>query len=245
MSLVSYLRYEVLRTFRNRRFFIFSLGFPLILYFFVAGPSTGVKNLSGSGISAPLYFMVGIAAFGAMTAMLSTGARIADERGRGWNRQLRLTPLKPSRYLSTKLAMGYLMALVTLVLLFASGAILGVSMPATRWLRMLGLMLVGLLPFAGLGILLGHLLTADSIGPVVGGGSALLAFLGGTWFPLGHSGFLYDIARALPSYWLVQASHIAVGGSAWGALGWGVVAGWSAVLTGLAARAYRRDTKRV
>ena len=28
----TYIRYELLRTFRNRRFFVFSLGFPLVLY---------------------------------------------------------------------------------------------------------------------------------------------------------------------------------------------------------------------
>ena len=37
-------------------------------------------NLGGSGISAPLYFMVGLAAFGTMNAVLSGGARIAAER---------------------------------------------------------------------------------------------------------------------------------------------------------------------
>ena len=37
MNAVTYARYELLRTFRNRRFFIFSLGFPLVLYFLIAG----------------------------------------------------------------------------------------------------------------------------------------------------------------------------------------------------------------
>ena len=47
-----------------------------------------------TGISAPLYFMVGLAAFGTMNAMLASGARIAAERTVGWNRQLRITPLR-------------------------------------------------------------------------------------------------------------------------------------------------------
>jgi ABC-2 type transport system permease protein len=245
MMVLGFIRFELLRTFRNRRFFLFSLMFPLILYFFIAAPNKDVDDLGGSGLSAPLYFMTGIAAFGAMNAMLSSGARIADERGRGWNRQLRLTPLRPRQYLSAKVATSYLMALTTLTLLFVSGAILGVRMPATRWLEMMGLMLVGLLPFAALGIFVGHLVTADSVGPIIGGGSSLLALLGGTWFPLGDSGFLHDVARELPSYWLVQASHVATGASAWGRLGWGVVFGWSVVLGVCAARAFRRDTRRV
>ena len=67
------------------------------------------------------------------------------------------------------------------------------------------LILIGLIPFAALGILLGHLLTVDSIGPAMGGGISLLALLGGTWFPIADHGFLHDLAPVLPSYWLVQA----------------------------------------
>ena len=44
--------------------------------------------------------------------------------------------------------------------------------------------LVGLIPFAALGILLGHLLNVDSIGPAIGGITALFSFLGGIWFPI-------------------------------------------------------------
>ncbi len=51
---------------------------------------------------------------------------------------------------------------------------------------MTGLILIGLVPFAALGIMLGHLLTPDSIGPGMGGGISLLALLGGIWFPLGR-----------------------------------------------------------
>ena len=105
--------------------------------------------------------------------------------------------------------------------------------------------LVGLIPFAALGILIGHLLMADSIGPALGGTTALLALLGGTWFPILSQGVFHDIAQLLPSYWLVQASHLAVGGRGRGAKGWLVMAAWTVVLAVLAARAYRRDTKRV
>jgi ABC-2 type transport system permease protein len=107
------------------------------------------------------------------------------------------------------------------------------------------LILVGLVPFAALGILIGHLVTVDSIGPVMGGTVSLLALVSGTWFPLGDSGFLHDLAQNLPSYWLVQASHVSFGGDAWAARGWIVVAAWTVVLVALARRAYRRDTARV
>jgi ABC-2 type transport system permease protein len=240
----AYLRYELRRTLRNRRLFVFTFGFPLVLYFLIAGPNKAEHDLGGTGLSAPLYYMAGLAAFGSMNAMLAVGGRIANERSAGWNRQLRLTPLKPREYFRTKLLTAYLTACVALAMLYVAGTILGVRLSAHEWLAMTGLILVGLVPFGALAILFGHLLTVDAIGPAIGGSVAVLGLLGGTWFPI-TSGVLYDIARALPSYWLVQASHVAVGGGGWGATGWAVVAGWSGVLAVLAGRAYRRDTARV
>jgi ABC-2 type transport system permease protein len=244
VSSTTYVRYELLRTFRNRRFLIFSLGFPLVIYYLIAAPNRNVSDLSGSGLSAPLYLMVGLAAFGTMSAMLSSGARIAGERAAGWNRQLRITPLTTRNYFRAKVLTGYVMALASLLLLYVAGATLGVSMSPSLWVKMTALILVGLVPFAALGILLGHSLTVDSIGPVMGGLTALLSIFGGAWFPISSTGMMHDIAVLLPSYWLVQASHIAVGGKAWGTEGWIVMAAWTAVFTVLAARAYRRDTKR-
>jgi ABC-2 type transport system permease protein len=240
----AYLHFELLRTIRNRRFFFFSLGFPLILYFLIAGPNKNEKDLAHTGLSAPLYFMTGLAAFGTMNAMLSAGARIAGERAVGWNRQLRITPLPTRTYFRAKVVTGYLMSSLTLAALYASGIVLGVSLPGNEWARMTGLILIGLLPFAALGIVFGHLLTPDSIGPVMGGATAMLALLGGTWFPLG-SGVLGDIGQALPSYWLVQAGHVALGGSGWTTKGWVVVFVWTVATAATARWAYRRDTKRV
>jgi ABC-2 type transport system permease protein len=239
-----YVRYELLRTLRNRRFFLLSLGFPLVLYYVIVSPNRHVHDFDGSGISFPLYYMVGLASFGTMSAMLSCGARIAAERAVGWNRQLRITPLSPRTYFRVKVLTGYMMALISLLALYAAGASLGVSLSADQWLKMTGLILVGLVPFAALGVLLGHLLTPDSIGPAMGGGISLLALLGGTWFPIG-GGFLHDLAQFIPSYWLVQASHIALGGHPWPAKAWALTLAWTIVLGALAARAYRRDTGRV
>jgi ABC-2 type transport system permease protein len=245
MNGLPYTRYELLRTIRNRRFFVLALGFPLVLYFLIAGPQHNVHNLDGTGISAPLYFMVGMVSFGGMSSMLSSGARIAAERAVGWNRQLRISPLSTPAYLRAKVLTAYMMALLSILALYAAGAALGVSLSAGDWVKMTLLILVCLIPFAVLGIAIGHMLTPESIGPAMGGGVALLAFLGGTWFPIPHHGFLHDVGQLLPSYWLVQASHIALGGQPLGAKAWVVLFAWTAVLAVLARRAYRRDTGRV
>ncbi len=244
MKGVLYMRFELKRAFRNRRFFMFSFGFPLVLYYLIAAPQKNTHSLAGSGISAPLYYMAGLAAFGTMASMISAGGRIAAERQAGWTRQLRITPLTTREYFRAKVVSAYAMAITSLLLLYLAGASLGVSLPAHEWLAMTGLTLVGLIPLAALGITLGHLMNVDSIGPLTGGLVAILAFLAGTWFPLTH-GFLYDVGQYLPGYWIVRASHIALHGAGWSTKGWVVIIVWTVVLVFLARLAYRRDTQRV
>lgn len=244
MTGLGYTAFELRRTFRNRRFLFLSFGFPLVLYCLVVGPQRHETDLQDTGLSAALYFMVSMASWGTMISMLSIGARIAGERQSGWNRQLRITPLTPHAYLRAKVVTSYALALTSMVLLFAAGVAYGVRLPAGEWFAMVGLIIVGLVPFAALGVVLGHLVTVDTIGPIMGGGTAILAFVSGTWFPLGDNGFLHDLAQGLPSYWLVQANRVALGGGGWGVTGWAVVAAWAVVLTVAAAYAFRRDTAR-
>ncbi len=94
------------------------------------------------------------------------------------------------------------------MLLYGAGIALGVRLPLDEWLQMTGLILVALVPIAILGILLGHLLTPDSMGPVLGGLSALLAFLGGPGSSPRAS--WRRSAQYVPSYWLTQAGRLTV-----------------------------------
>jgi ABC-2 type transport system permease protein len=243
VSDLTYVRYEVLRTIRNRRFLIFSLVFPLILFFAIASAH---RHVIVDGITFPLYYMTGMAAWGSMTAVISSGARIAAERQVGWTRQLRITPLKSSTYFTAKILTGYMMALFSIVVLALAGTLLGVRLGAVGWLTMLGLLLVGLIPFAVMGIMLGHLISVDSLGPAIGGITSLFALLGGVFGPLVTSGVLFAIVKGLPSYWLVQAGKSALeGGHVWTAEAWIVIAVWTLVMSRLGVRVYRRDTAKV
>ena len=244
MRYATYTKFELLRTLRNRRFFFLALLFPLVMYYLIAAPQRHNTDLIGTGLSAPLYYMVGMGAFATMSAVISAGVRIAAERQVGWNRQLRLTPLTTRGYFRAKVLTAYLTAGLALLLLYVAGTTLGVRLAAHDWMTMTGYIVIGLVPFVALGILLGHLLTADSISPAVGGATALFAIMGGAWFPVG-SGTFGDIAKFLPSYWLVQASHVALGGGGWPARGWITVGVWAVALAALAGRAYQRDTRRV
>lgn len=243
MGHATYLRYEVLRTFRNRRFLLFSLGFPLVLFLVIAGAN---RSRSIDGIAFPLYYMTGMVAWGSIIAVISSGVRIAAERQVGWTRQLRITPLRTSAYFQSKIVCGYLTALLTIVVLYLAGSALSVRLGAGQWATMTVLLLVGLVPFAVLGVMLGHLLKPDSLGPAVGGITALFALVGGAWGPLSTAAMYVDIVKWIPSYWLVQSGKVALGGSGWPPVqAWIVIAAWTIVLAWLAVVVYRRDTARV
>lgn len=239
----TYIKYEILRSFRNRKYLVLTLAFPLVLYVAIAG---GNKHATFDGIDFPLYFMTGMAALGTMAAVIGSGASIAADRGIGWTRQMRITPLTVPSYFSAKVICGYLRAGLTILVLCLCGTAFGVRLSAGEWFTVIGLMLVALIPFSILGIFLGHVLTADSLPPAIGGIVTLFSLLGGAYaFFLAKSGVLFDIMKALPSYWLVQAGKAAFGGGDWPLQGWIVIAAWTAVLAPIAVTAYRRDTRRV
>jgi ABC-2 type transport system permease protein len=240
MSALTYTRFEIIRTFRNKRFFVFSLIFPLIMFFTIGGSAKNSDQLGG--ISVREYYMISMATFGAMMAMLGGAARIAGERSVNWTRQLRLTPLSVRGYFRAKVIANYLMALLSIVLLYVAGSVLGVRMDASMWLKATLLVLAGLIPFAMMAIFLGHLGTADSIGPLMGGLSSLLALVGGAWFA--PAGILKTVGQYIPSYWLVQAGRGTVLGEDLPVKAWIVFAVWTVVMGVGAAWAYRRDTNR-
>lgn len=241
-----YVWFEMGRTARNVRFMVFSLVFPMVLYIVTVSGNRHVTNFAGTGLSFALYYMVGMVAWGSMVAVTAGGARISVERSIGWVRQLRLTPLRTRTYFLAKVLSGYALAVLSIVILYALGIAFGVRLPLANWLQMTFLIIVGLVPFAALGVWLGHVLSPDNMGPVLGGVTALFALLGGAWGPLtSGQGGLNDFVQLLPSYWLVHAAQSGITGEWWPLKAWIVILVWTVAFTRLAQRAYRNDSLRV
>ncbi len=243
MSSSMYLKHEIVRTLRNRSGFVFSIAFPVIAFLVVALSQSqdGFIRRSG-GIPPATYYMVALLGFGGIGAVLSGGGRIAVDRALGWTRQLLFTPLKPWVYLASKVVVGYVVVGLTLIVMYAAGIAAGARAPIQLWVAMTALVLIGLIPFAAMGIWVGHVTNQDAVGPIMGGSMMLFGMLGGAWFPL--AGWMRTVGEYLPSYWITSAGHVAIGGGGWPVKGWLVVGCWSAVLAVLAMRAYRVDTKR-
>jgi len=242
MTGVTHVRFELVRTVRNRRLLAFSLALPLVLFYAVASAQ---RHAHTDGISFPLFFMVGMAAYGALFAAVGPGARIAVDRARGWTRQLRITPLPVRTYFVARVLTAYVVALPTLIVLYLAGASLGVHLSAGQYLEMTGWLLLGLAPIVVIGIILGHLLASDALAPAVGGVVVFFALFGGAWGRFFNGGVMSTLVKLLPSYWMVEAGHDAVHGGGWPAEAWIVVAAWTVVLIPVAALVYRRDTRRV
>ncbi|MBW0091311.1 ABC transporter permease [Pseudonocardia sp. KRD-184] len=238
----TYLRLEILRVLRVPQLLVFTVVLPLVLFLVFA-------NLFGAarfgGVSSTAYTMQGMAAYGSLGGALFSTAAIALERRIGWNRQLRLTPLPPSRYVLVKGLAAWLVTLPGLVLVYTAGALLGVALPLWRWFALAGVTWTALLPFVVLGIALGFTGSSESVQAVSTFVLLALSLLGGVWFPIEIlPEWVQAVARALPSYWLNAAGRAVIGGPGIGWTGVGVLLAWTAALGLFAASRYRADARR-
>ena len=236
---------ELLRIVRNKRTVVFSVVMPM-LFFFLFSSTRGDPQHSPvyAGLSVEAYYMVAMGTYAATNALFTSGGRISVERAAGWNRQLRLAGVSGPSYLTTKVAMAYVTALPGfIVVLVLATTTRGVQLPALRWLGVIAAVLITLAPVAALGVLIGYLAKPDSLQPIFGLGSALIAMAGGMFIPIGvFSSGIQDFLRLLPPYWATYAGRAALLGHGPGWQAVLVLSLWTAALGYLAARAYQRDT---
>jgi ABC-2 type transport system permease protein len=234
---------EVRRIYRSPRFLILTVGFPVV-YFVVF---TGIFATGPDAAAATAVLMVNMAAFGAISASISTGGRVAVERSIGWNRRLRLTPLPAWGYVATKAAVAMLVALPAILLVFAvAGLAKGVDLDPLTWVRVFLAAWFGVLPFAAIGLLLGLVATPDSAQGMSTVTMLVFSLLGGVLIPAEvlPSGMV-AVAHLLPSYWLTAIAQGQATGDAVPIEGVGVVLAWLLVGGAGVAIRYRRDALRV
>jgi ABC-2 type transport system permease protein len=231
---------EILRTLRNKRYVFFTVLYPSLLYF-VFISAYGSNNTAG-GVSVKSYFMVSMATFGAVGAVLTGNAqRISQERKTGWIRQLRLTALPGRAYATAKICSCAVTTLPAILVVFAVGAAEGVRLTGGQWLGLLVALWAGSFVFAALGVALGYAAEPNAVQPIVMIVYMVLATLGGTWFPV--SGTLRTIARFDPVYQYNRLATFIHPGNAFDTAAAAALAGFLAVFVAMAAFLYRRDTK--
>ena len=234
---------EVRRIFRSPRFMIFTIGFPVV-YFLIF---SGLYATGADAAAVTLVLMLNMAAFGAISASISTGGRVATERTIGWNRQLRLTPLPGWAYLVVKAAVAMLVALPALVLTFAvAAAVKHVDLSLVDWVKVFLAAWICMLPFAAIGLLVGMFATQDSAQGMATVAMLLFSLLGGIFIPASIlPSAMATLAHALPSYWIGEIARGQAFGESVPLQGVLVLAVWLVVAGGLVALRYRRDALRV
>jgi ABC-2 type transport system permease protein len=240
-----YLALECKLILRAGRFLIFTLGMPVVLFFLQNGMFGGEGKTYPDGTPVTPSLMVSMTAYGAMAAALNSGSRIAVERGTGWQRQLRLTPISGTTYLLTKGMLAMLVAIPSVVLVSLLGVLQGVRLDAAQWSQVTVGVWLGVIPFAVLGILIGQFATADSLQAINGAIMIVLGFAGGLWIPSQIlPSWMQDIVLATPTYWLREIGQAAFGHGTELGTAVLVLAGYAVVGGVIGARRYYAATAR-
>lgn len=239
-------KYEFLKLLRIPAFSISTMAFPLMFYLIF---SSTFGRFQAQGIDVAAYLMVSYGALGTMNAALfGFGAGIAGERGQGWMLLKRVSPMPPLAYFVAKTVMAALFSLLTIVGLSVLAFLLnGVLFPIGTWLALVGVIVVGVVPFAALGLFFGYLLGPNSAVGVLNLVSLPMAFASGMWIPISQlPGLVQHIALYLPAYHFVQLVLASAGGAALGSALVHVLAlmAFTVVFLALALWAYRRDEGR-
>ncbi|MEM7483252.1 MAG: ABC transporter permease [Acidobacteriota bacterium] len=203
-------RYELLKTFRMPAFVLPTLAFPWMFYILF-----GLAfKAPGAALSMPTYLLATYGVFGVMgVALFGFGVTTATERGQGWLRLKRASPMPPAASTFAKTVMATVFGTLVylgLALLAAGGG--DVSLGAGNWLLLGGVLIGAMLPFVALGLTFGYLCGPHAAPAVINLIYLPMAFLSGLWMPIKIlPGFIQKIATFLPSYYAAQLALGVVG----------------------------------
>jgi len=235
-------RIEIVRLRRNKRYMMFTLALPVVLYLLVAKQ---VQHVTAYGVAYKAYYMVAMASFGAFSGALTGNAqRISQERKDGWIRQLRLTPLPPQSYVVAKIIASLAVSVPSILIVFLLGRFYGgVELAGWKWV-VIGLAVwFGTLVFTALAVAIGYRFMPDTVQPMTMFVYLVMTFLGGVWFALG--GVLQDIGQALPTYQIIKIGTDVIGKGTVSGVSVAVILAWLAGVVILATLAVRATAETV
>jgi ABC-2 type transport system permease protein len=207
-------RAEMLKFWRVPAFAFFSIGLPLIIFTFF-GLNHATQTISpGSTITVGTYVMASMAAYTVGNVMVfSFGMALAVERGQKQDLLLRASPLPPWMYLLAKIVNAASFALLALIALFVFAHFAAsVSLTAGTWGTLSARLLLGSIPFIGLGLGFGYLTGPNAAPAVINFVYLPVAFASGIFIPVSQlPEFIRGIAPYLPLNPFVQLGWDAIG----------------------------------
>jgi ABC-2 type transport system permease protein len=233
-------RVEVILTLRRGESLLVSFLIPIgVLVFF---SKVDVVNTT---LKRPVDFLVpGVLALAVMsTAMVSLGIATAFERRYGVLKRLGSTPLSRAGLLAAKTIDVLAIELLQTIVIVATGFALGWSIDGSIIVA-IGVILVGTIAFAGIGMLMAGTLRAEATLAAANGLFLLLLFLGGMAYPLHRlPDALEAVARALPAAALAETLRDVLAGRAFPWDSAAILVGWAIAMPVLAARCFRWEER--
>lgn len=194
-------RNEFLSKLRTPIFALPTLLFPVVFYLMFA------VLMNRGSLAASTYLLATYGVFGVMgAAMFGFGVSVAMERTQGLLRLRKAMPMPPSTYLIAKLASAMVFSLTISGMLLAIGVFVGhAQVDAMQALALVGINLLGTLPFAAIGLYIGTRSGANGAPAIINLVFLPMAFLSGLWMPLSMlPAWLAKLAPVWPSYHLSQ-----------------------------------------
>jgi ABC-2 type transport system permease protein len=235
-------RAEVMRLRRNKRYAIFSLALPVVLYA-VIGPQ--VKGAHAYGVGYAAYYMIAMASVGAFSGALTGNAqRISVECKDGWIRRLRLTALPANSYVVGKIVAAMALTVPSVVIVLLLGRFIGgVHMEAWKWFTVFGVIWLGSLTFTALGVALGYRYMPDTVQPIAMVVYLAMSVLGGLYFAL--TGFMANVAKFIPTYQVTRIGTDIISGQSIPMTAFVVILAWFAAFLALAVISVRASAETV
>lgn len=203
-------RCEFIRLLRTPSFCLPVLLFPSMFYLLF-----GVLiNHGPSGGKVGYFMLANYGVFGIMgVALFGFGVVVAEDREKGLLTLKRALPMPHGAYLAAKMVMAMLFALiVSLLLALLAATLADVVLSPSQWLGLVLVNVIGVLPFAALGLWLGTCFSASASVAVINLVYLPMAFLSGLWLPLSLlPGIFTTLAPLWPSWHLSQIALKVIG----------------------------------
>jgi ABC-2 type transport system permease protein len=201
-------RWELRLFIRNRQAVGFTIFFPVMLL--VLFGSIFGDVVEGTTIKYSQVLVAGIVASGAASvAFMNLAIGIATERDDGSLKRLAGTPMPKAAYFLGKTGLVLVTAVVEIIILLIVGVLaFGLSLPTSpeRWAVFVGVLVLGVIDFALLGIALGGAISNAKAAPaVVNIPFVALQFVSGVYVPFWQLGSgIRAFASLFPLKWMAQ-----------------------------------------
>jgi ABC-2 type transport system permease protein len=239
-------RTDLARFWRNPQSRYFTVLLPIVFMVIFAAIFKGTTIVDGKVIPIKTFYVPGIMTLGIISASyVNLTQAVVTQRESGELKRLRGTPLPASYVISSRAAVGVVVAIVMSALLLAVGAIAyGVAVPQSTIIGLILAVIVGAASFACIAFAVSTRITAaDAAAPFTNLTVLPLYFISGVFVPESQiPRFLRDIAALFPIYHLSQAllwPFVHTGGAGISASNLAVVAAWGIAGLLFAARTFR------